>query len=195
MDQEEDNSVTPPDKVKKRSPLGEMWSFTMNNWTNRHLDQLDQLLDGSSWPAAVGKEVGESGTPHLQCWINFGKRVRPSEMKCFADLPIHWGDDKGRPQRTKSEIDGPTYCAKDGDYKLYNGARIRREIKFPVMDKPWEVEILDIISKEPDDRTIYWYWSSDGNLGKTTFCKYLTMKHGAIPLSGKGADVRNGVCT
>ena len=32
-----------------------------------------------------------------------------------------------------------------------------------------------------------------GNLGKTSFCKYLTIKHGAIALGGKGADMRNGV--
>ena len=45
---------------------------------------------------------------------------------------------------------------------------------------------------EPNDRTIYWYWG-EGNLGKTSFCKYLTIHHEAIALGGKGADMRNGV--
>ncbi|WP_445779375.1 hypothetical protein, partial [Shewanella sp.] len=35
--------------------------------------------------------------------------------------------------------------------------------------------------------------SKGGNKGKTSFCKYLTVKHGAIALSGKAADMRNGV--
>jgi len=30
-------------------------------------------------------------------------------------------------------------------------------------------------------------------MGKTSFCKYLTVKHDAIALSGKAADMRNGV--
>jgi len=189
-----DNSVTSP---VRRGPLGEKWMFVLNNWMDQEYSILDEILSTNSWPAAVGKEVGEQGTRHLQCWIDFGRRVRPTEMKLFKQrLPrLHWGDDQGRPQRSKSRVDGPTYCCKDGDFKLYNGCKRRREIIFPPMDRWWQLEILEIIKQEPDNRTIYWYWSEHGNVGKTTFCKYLSVHHDAIPLSGKGADVRNAVCT
>ena len=30
---------------------------------------------------------------------------------------------------------------------------------FPEMDLWWEMEILEVIKNDPDDRTIYWYWS------------------------------------
>lgn len=61
--------------------------------------------------------------------------------------------------------------------------------------KWWEKEILEKIKEEPDDRTIWWYWEPEGLAGKTQLCKYLTVHHGAIPVSGKGADVRNAICT
>ena len=57
----EDNSYLPTKFEKKRSPLGQMWSFTLNNFRPSELDHLDQLLTLSTWPAAVGQEVGEQG--------------------------------------------------------------------------------------------------------------------------------------
>lgn len=194
LDQPMDNSVTSAERSRKRAPLGAIWSFTLNNWKDQELTHLDEVLKNSEWPAAVGQEVGDNGTPHLQCWVNFGKRKRPTEMEEFRKLRrIHWGDEHGKPQRTKNVVEGPTYCCKDGDFQLYNGAKRIREIRFPPMNQLWELQILQIIQQEPDDRTIYWYWSEKGNIGKTTFSKYLTAKHGALPLSGRGHDCRNGI--
>lgn len=45
----------------------------------------------------------------------------------------------------------------------------------------------------PDGRTINWIWSEAGNTGKTSFCKYLTVHHGAIPCAGKSADMFNSI--
>ena len=56
-----DNSYSHTKVEKKRSPLGQMWSFTLNNFRPSELDHLDQLLTLSTWPAAVGQEVGEQG--------------------------------------------------------------------------------------------------------------------------------------
>jgi len=196
----EDNSYLPknlPKKEKKRSPLGQIWSFTLNNWTNLEMDQMDQIFSLSTWPAAVGQEVGEGGTPHLQCWVDFGKRVRPVEMKEFGDLKrIHWGDAYGRPQRVTGDVrSGPTYCAKDGKCKLYNGAKVRREVVFPEFTKWWQKHIMELIGENPDDRSIHWFYSTEKGVGKTTFAKYLVMKKGACMLDGKKNDVKNAVLT
>merc|ERR1711924_560248 len=59
----------------------------------------------------------------------------------------------------------------------------------------WQKGVIDIINTEPDDRTLYWIWSATGNVGKTTFSKYLTHKFGAVQLGGKAADVKNGIVT
>ncbi len=58
----------------------------------------------------------------------------------------------------------------------------------------WQKDIIKIINEDPDDRTVHWYWSSSGCVGKTSFCKYLVVKEDFIVLGGKACDVRNGVC-
>jgi len=53
----------------------------------------------------------------------------------------------------------------------------------------WEKEIIDIISRKPDKRTIHWYYDKKGNGGKTTFSKYLSHEYEAIPIGGKKNDM------
>lgn len=84
-----------------------------------------------------------------------------------------------------------TYGKSFGTIKPKKGPR---ELKHPEMDRPWQIYIRTLLEAEPDDRTIHWFYGN-GNIGKTTFTKYLVTKHGACLLQGKGADVRNGVCT
>lgn len=45
-----------------------------------------------------------------------------------------------------------------------------------VVMKPWQQDLLNKIEKEPNDRTIMWYWEDTGNVGKTWFGKYLRDK-------------------
>lgn len=148
------------------------------------MEQMEQAFKKASMRYVIGKEVGAEGTPHLQGYVTAGTKFRWSSL----DLPktIHWEKCKG------SEQDNIKYCIKDGEFTMH-GLKAPRQLKLITPSYSWEQEILEIIAKEPDDRTIYWYWSRDGNVGKTCFCKYLTVKHGAMPLAGKGADVRNGI--
>ena len=96
-----------------------------------------------------------------------------------------------------SKNDNIDYCTKDSNLcnDLCINYKPKREITFPWADnmKKWQKQILTILKNPPDDRSIYWFWSNAGNIGKTQFCKYLTVHHDAICLSGKGADVRNGI--
>jgi len=136
----------------------------------------------SKW--IIGKEIGESGTPHLQGFLKFHKKCRP--MSVFKEFPkIHWEKCKGTVQ------DNYNYCSKEGDFEC---SGFPQPIKIIKPNRIWQQQILKIITEEPDDRTIYWFWSREGGVGKTAFCKYLTVNHNALPLHGKGADVRNGIC-
>lgn len=177
----EEGNTKPPQK-KQISPA-RYWCFTWNKYPKNYYDLIDPVFQDHKW--IVGEEVGESGTPHLQGYIEFDKKKRPASL----GLPkqIHWEKCKG------NRLQNVRYCSKEG--KFCGNLRPPREVRFPVMDKQWEKDILNIIKSEPDDRTIHWYWSEQGNMGKTTFTKYMMAKHEAIVLSGKGADVRNGALT
>lgn len=180
------NTITPPSHGKIRVAAGKKWCFTWNNYPEDWLALVAPAFTGQQW--IVGYEVGESGTPHLQGFIEFKTKVRPAGYKGIP-TGIHWEKCKGSFQ------DNVQYCIKDGQVEKASTIKVPRQIKFPTMDRPWQKEILEIIETEPDDRTIYWYWSDAGNIGKTTFTKYLCVKHDACLLSGKGADVRNGAMT
>lgn len=80
--------------------------FTVNNWTE---EQMQQIWDYDGWEyLVVGKEVGEQGTPHLQCYGCFKTKRK------YAKLAKQWKaaffPTKGTPQQAAD------YCKKDGDY-------------------------------------------------------------------------------
>lgn len=186
----EGNTISSPDegnvgKIVRVAP-SKRWCFTWNNYPENWLAPLAPVLDGSEWIGVP--EVGESGTRHIQGYVEFPVKVRPIGYR-GAPRDIHWEKCKG------TRIHNVAYCTKDGVEGKQGTLKVPRQIKLIDPSYPWEQDILKIISDEPDDRTIHWYWSESGKVGKTSFSKYLTVKHGAIPVSGKGADVRNAICT
>ena len=160
------------------------WFFTLNNYTEKELCSIVPIQDLCKH-MIVGKEVGEGGTPHLQGFINLLVKKRP--MSLGLSPRIHWEKAKGNNEENL------IYCSKEGNVVISKGFPEPLKILKDNQMKPWQREILKIIETEADDRTIHWYWSSSGGLGKTTFCKYLTAKHDALPLCGKGDNVRHGV--
>lgn len=57
--------------------------------------------------------------------------------------------------------------------------------------KQWQQDVLDIVSKEPDSRTINWYWEENGNVGKSFLAKYLKLSKNTIIADGKKDNVFN----
>jgi len=134
------------------------------------------------------EEVGDEGTPHLQGYLEFSKRIRAFSLK----LPkqIHWEIAKaGRMENIK-------YCSKDKGREAHYSLNFKPPRPLKTLKEsqlyPWQKGIVDIFNREPDDRTLYWIWSETGAVGKTTFSKYLIRKFGAIVLGGKAADCRQG---
>ncbi|AXQ66326.1 MAG: putative viral replication protein [Cressdnaviricota sp.] len=81
------------------------WCFTVNNYT---ADQEEVLKNIPCNYLIYGREVGASGTPHLQGYIQLKERKMLSGVRKL--LACHWEPAKGTPEQNKA------YCSKDGDF-------------------------------------------------------------------------------
>jgi hypothetical protein len=173
------NTKHPP--FKKQISPSKHWCFTLNNYNK---EDIIEISSNSSIKRYVfQEETGENGTPHLQGYIEFIKKVRPISVIKYTT--IHW--EKCR--NIKASI---AYCSKEDTRtgKIYTNIKIPKKIKIIENLYDWQSHIVDLIKKEPDDRTIHWFWESQGNKGKSALCKYLVVKHDAVIVSGKGSDVK-----
>ena len=177
--------------AKARVSPAKRWSFTWNNYPADACGSKGPLVPllNSLGKYIIGKEVGESGTPHLQGYIEFNKKVRA--LSVGLPVGIHWEKSKGN--RTSNIA----YCSKDGDYiyhKLHVPAQIAK-MKFSML-RPEQKAISCLFSGREDalfGRIIYWFWEATGCWGKSVTAKHLVDCRGAIVLGGKHSDILCGV--
>jgi hypothetical protein len=165
------------------------WCFTYNNYTD--LEAFHTFCSNSSKidSFVFQEETGESGTPHLQGYICFITKTRPNSIFKIEYPTIHW-------ETARNIKHSIAYCQKEETRtgKIFNKKiPIIRPLKLIKTLRPWQIEVVNIIKTEPDDRTIYWYWDNIGNKGKSALTKYLVVEHNSIILSGKGADMKYGL--
>lgn len=85
------------------------WFYTLNNYNDEELSSI-MCLPVSALFHRVGKEVGDSGTPHLQGTLGFQSVKSLSQLrKTFSTDRIHF-------EITRDVLRSLTYCAKEGDY-------------------------------------------------------------------------------
>ena len=66
------------------------WCFTLNNYKKEDIN----IISSKVLNYCIGEEVGESGTPHLQGYIEFETKKRP--LGVFKEYKnIHWEKRKG----------------------------------------------------------------------------------------------------
>lgn len=88
--------------------------FTWNNYTPASHEDLVKNLPPYTY-LIIGEEVGESGTPHLQGYVEFKSPTRFARLKEKFNQ-IHWEKRKGTSQQASD------YCKKDGKFKEYGTA-------------------------------------------------------------------------
>lgn len=180
-----EGNTKPP--LKQVSPV-KKWCFTLNNWKEDELSAIVRDFEVLCDVAIVGAEIGESGTPHLQGYIELKVKGRP-----LSKFPLlkraHWETAKGSRESNRE------YCAKDGEIKYLKGMLMKKPVKILKDEQlyPWQKEIVDLVRTEPNDRDIHWYWEATGNVGKTALCKKLCVEEGAVICSGKAADIKYSV--
>lgn len=164
---------------------GRYWAFTFFYENLTQVETLETEFNNKNIKYFFGFETcPTTEKKHLQGFIQFPKKVRPSEcIKCFKT--IHYEKCKGSEEQNK------IYCSKGGETRT--NIKFRKHCKDPmdgIEPKEWQKSILTILGTDPDNRTIHWYWESEGGVGKSTFCKHLMMKYNAKLVSGKGPDIK-----
>jgi len=188
LETEEGGNTIIPSSTKKQLCQHLHHTFTWNNYPIEAIEILIALFNHISYDYVFQEEKGESGTPHLQGIVSLKKRMRWSEFGLPKD--IHWEVVKHVPLCYE-------YCSRANKrfgncwsltYPIPSKLKILDESQFT----DWEKDVVTHIKTEPDDRTIWWLWSANGGIGKSSFCKYLAYTFNAV-LCGKGqySDIIN----
>lgn len=122
------------------------YCFTLNNPTTEEATQIAGLGDNDRVKyLVVGRETGESGTPHLQGFIIFTRSVRFNTAKGLLGNRVHLEPARG------SNAQASDYCKKDGDFDEY-GSISENQGKRTDIDK--YSEWLDDLGKRPTEREV-----------------------------------------
>lgn len=163
------------------------WCFTFNNYTDEIVPKFQEIIEKKCRLGFFNKEVGESGTPHLQGYIELKSKGRP--LNIFPQ-GAHWAKAKGN--RDQNFM----YCSKDCADNMPMTFKFGYKSKVPVRIatelRPFQQSIVDIIEGPVNEGKIIWIYDPIGQCGKTTLLKYLNVTKG-IPFAygGKAGDIIN----
>lgn len=135
--------------------IAKNWCFTLNNYSDDDIDRINSLVDNGEVTYIIyGKEIGDSGTPHLQGFFSLPKRSRLQKAKSVIGSNPHLEV----PRNVNASIQ---YCKKDGDwvefgsYNTSSGKRndledFREAVKGGVLDmKRLRDEHASVYAKYP----------------------------------------------
>lgn len=83
--------------------------ITLNNWSTYEYLSLTNMCPKYFSYIIIGKEVGDSGTPHLQCYAELTSRKTLQALKALVPRAHFEG-------RLGSQFDAINYCKKEGDF-------------------------------------------------------------------------------
>lgn len=100
---------------------GKYWCFTLNNYTAEEEQSIRELQPDSENPVSYlvfGREVGDSGTPHLQGYLELTKRLSLAGVKRLLGQRVHLE------RRGGSQEEADEYCKKDGDFEAFGSLNV-----------------------------------------------------------------------
>lgn len=159
--------------------------FTINNYDNKDINAVMTFFEKYTFQEEKGS------TKHLQGVGSFkNPRSFKSVSKALPKAHIEVCRDLEASIRYCSKID-----TRNGQSWSTHIAVLKDPLEGKTLYK-WQDEILQLIASPPDDRKIYWYWDSKGNVGKTSFIKHaLIHNKNATMTGGKAADMIFSIAT
>ncbi len=166
-----------------------IWFLTWNSYPTDWEESLESIDGLTKW--CCQEETAESGQKHIQGVLMFTKKYKWSLLHELI-REIHW-------EVCRNLVSAKKYCSKlktRTGKTWVSGFRVPLVVKDPLEGKElyhFQKQIIQLVKTEPDERTIYWYWSRKGNIGKSSLCKHLCLKYNAIALGGKVGDAMYAV--
>jgi len=155
------------------------YDFVINNYTETEVCQVISTLRKIAKKGGFGKEVGESGTPHLQGFVSLKRKLRITALTKLE------GFERASVRATRNEKALIEYCTKDNCFFKIG---FPKPLKVITELRPFQATIEKMCSEEPDDRTINVLIDTETKIGKTQFTKYMVHKHQAIAFTGGEAS-------
>lgn len=169
---------------KKRSFCGTWHGFPEN--------YSEIFKESGASKGAFQLEIGEeTQKTHVQWAIYFEnarefKTIKKKFKGAHIEAARNWFACLNYVKKSKTAIKG-----------TYESFGFAEEVEDPLMNRvlrPFQEEILSIIEEKPDDRSIYWYWEENGNVGKTALAKHLVInRKDVLYLSGSAKDMKFGI--
>lgn len=144
-----------------RLPSAKNYCFTINNYSDEEYQGVLLYLRASTRYFIVGKEIGDSGTPHLQGYCSFRENHSLAQLKNKLSARGHFEVAKGRGAHNR------VYCSKGGDFvedgECPGGREVRKETKNrDQLAREWRTAMESGrygLAKFADDNPGVYYWS------------------------------------
>jgi len=109
---------------------------------------------------------------HYQCAISLKTKEYFATVKNLVGFGAHI-------EGMRDSFAGFNYCKKEES--RIAGPWNEKSIFLNIIKKlrPWQADLEKKLLIEPDDRSITWIYDKKGGCGKTQFCKYMAITHGA----------------
>ncbi len=168
---------------------GKSWFFTWNNPPDNWAEQLRAKFS-EAVKYVCQAETGESGTPHIQGYVEWARRKRFGAVASLLR-----GSHVERCNNKRAAID---YCQK---VETRTGETIRKNVRKALVDKiattlyPWQSTLESQLDGDADDRTIRWFSDPKGAAGKTAYVRHWLIHHPhtSMMVSGKATDIKCAV--
>lgn len=182
----------------KRPSAAKKWCFTWNNYGVDGVKSAKSALAPMAPKFVFQQEEGEEKeTPHLQGTVEFHKKCRPMEMGILPKQ-VHW-------EVCRAWGASIAYCS-DPDKRAPGGVCVSVGLPPPIPYDwrvhedalaPWAAKAAAQFTTWPPlgDRLIHWYWSYDGNTGKSNLLRHLIDEHLAMLCGGRMGDIAKAMET